>query len=203
MKLYFSPGACSLSVRILLHEMNLNAEYIEVDLKTKKTAQGEDFFKINIKGSVPALLTDNNELLTENVAIQQYLTTLNKSQQLLPSEADFSRFRVLEWLSYVSSDVHKAFGPLFDVRVPDDVKSNIFIPNLKNKLHYLESQMLNKSYLMGETFTLPDAYLFVVMRWLRKFKIDIKDWPNLDKYFALVKARESVKKALEEEGLLG
>ncbi len=203
MKLYFSPGACSLSVRILLHEMNLNSEYIEVDLKTKKTSQGEDYFKINPKGGVPALLTDNNELLTENAAIQQYLTTLDNAQQLLPSSADFSRFRVLEWLSYVSSDVHKSFGPLFDVRVPDDVKSNIFIPNLKNKLNYIDSQLLNKSYLMGETFTLPDAYLFVVLRWLRKFKIDLKDWPNLDKSFALVKARQSVKQSLEEEGLLG
>lgn len=88
MKLYFSPGACSLSVRILLHEMNLKAEYIEVDLKSKKTSTGDDYFKINVKGSVPALLTDNNELLTENAAIQQYLTTLDNAQQLLPSEAD-------------------------------------------------------------------------------------------------------------------
>lgn len=199
MKLYFSPGACSLTVRIALHELNLDVEYVKVDIKTKKLENGEDYFKINPKGAVPVLLTDDNQILTENVAILEYLVAFANNETLLPSVSDFRRFRVLEWLSFVSSDVHKSFSPLFDTRVPDDIKAEIFIPNLKKKLTFIETQLPNKTYLMGDTFTLPDCYLFTVMRWLRKFKIELQEWPNLAKYFDNLKNRESIKQSLEEE----
>ena len=172
MKLYFSKGACSLSVRIIAHELGLKLDYEAVDLHTKKTATGNDYYAVNIKGSVPALLLDNGELLTENVAIQEYLADTYPST-LLPPQKDFQRYRVLEWLSFMASDVHKGFGPLFSSEVPQALKDTIFLPSLKNKLNLLDKHFSGHTYLLGDTFTLPDAYCFVMMRWLSAFKIPI------------------------------
>lgn len=199
MKLYYSRGACSLAVRIVAHELNVSVDFESVDLKTKKTESGKDFLTINPKGAVPTLVVDN-EVLTENVAIMQFLAEKQKSQTVLPPAGHFSRYRVLEWLSFVSSDVHKSFGALFNADVPADLKNSLFIPLLKKRFNFVEKAMENNTYLTGENFTLPDAYFFVMIFWLHHFKINVSEWPNISRYFNELKARKSVQKALAEEG---
>jgi len=201
MKLYYSKGACSLAVRIVIHELELKAEFESVDLKTKQTEKGDDFFKINPKGAVPALCLDDHQLLTENAVIQQYLADKHQAHHLLPAIGDFNRYRVLEWLNFVSTDLHKGCGPLFNANVPQEIKDTVFKPALKKKLDVVEQQLDNKDYLLGKNFTLPDAYLFVVMRWLNHLGLDMKIWPNMSRYFAALKERKSIKQALQEEGL--
>lgn len=201
MKLYFSPGACSLAVRITIHELNLPCEFEAVDLKTKQTASGVNYLTVNHKGSVPGLQIDADTFLTENAVIQQYLADTNKAYHLLPALGDFKRYRVLEWLNYVSTDVHKSFSPLFNGLVPENSKQEIFIPILKSKLAYLNRELEGKHYLMGDEFTLPDGYLFVTLRWLPAFKISLDEFPNVKKYFDTVKERPSVQRSMQEEGL--
>lgn len=198
MKLYYSKGACSMSIRITAHELGLKMDYESVDLGTKKTATGQDFWHINSKGSVPTLITAEKQQLTENIAILQYLADTHPSS-LLPKIGDFSRYRVLEWLSFMATDFHKAFSPLFNHTVPQDMKDAIFIPLLKKKVEYLNQSLKGKTYLTGETFTLPDAYCFVTLRWLAGNKIALSDYPDLQRYFNQVADRESVKAALKEE----
>lgn len=201
MKLYFSKGACSLVVRIIIHEIGLTADYEEVDLKTKKTKNGDDFLKINPKGAVPTLMTDKNQILTENSVIQQFLADTNHATQLLPPMGDFNRYRVLELLNFISTDIHKGFGPLFNPKIPAQVKEEIAIPNLISKFNFLDSYLQQKKYLMGDTFTLPDAYLFVMLYWLSHFKMDMATWSNLSSYFNELKNRKSIQQAMTEEGL--
>jgi glutathione S-transferase len=138
MKLYFSKGACSLAVRIVINEIGLKSEYEEVDLKNKKIAQGEDFLQVNPKGAVPALYTDDKHLLTENAVIQQYLADTNKAYQLLPQLGEYKRYQVLEWLNFVSTELHKGFSPLFNPALDLGVKKEIFIPNLQKKFGFVD-----------------------------------------------------------------
>lgn len=201
MKLYFSRGACSLTVRIVLHEIGVSCNYEEVDLKTKQTKSGADYFKINSKGAVPALELDDGVILTENSAIHQYLADEYDAVQLLPPVGDFRRYRVIEWLGFMNSDVHKAYGPLFNSKVPENLKNEIFIPLLKNKLKILDNHLLHNKFLLNEEFTLPDAYLFVMLLWLRNFKISLSEWPNLARFYKEVGARKSVQRAMEEESI--
>lgn len=201
MKLYYSKGACSLVIRILIHEMNINIEFESVDLKTKKTESGADFLKISGKGGVPVLLTDDSQILTENVVIQQYLADKYQDTQLLPPINDFKRYRVLEWDNYISTELHKGFGPLFHFNFSQEVKESFFIPAIESKLKYINEQLENKKFLLGDDFTLPDAYLCVILLWCNHFKINIAQWPKLASYSARLKQRESVIKAFKEEGL--
>jgi glutathione S-transferase len=201
MKLYFSKGACSLAVRIIIHEVGAKAEFEAVDIKIKKTETGEDFFKINPKGAVPVLLTDDKEILTENAAIQQYLADKYQAEKLLPPSTNFKRYRVLEWLNFAASDLHKGFGPLFNPNFPQDVKDSFVKPLLKSKFSYVNQHLQKNKYLTGEEFTLPDAYLFLLLTWLAHFDMDLKEWPELARFFNEVKNRPAVKKSLEEEGL--
>lgn len=201
MKLYFSKGACSLSVRIALHETGIASEFESVDLKTKKTASGEDYFTINPKGAVPALRLDDNSVLTENAAIQQYLADRAHATHLLPEVGNIDRYRVLECLSFISSDVHKGFGPLFSAEVPEELKEKIFRPSLMKKFLYLDKHLAKNKFLKGNEFTLPDGYLFVVSRWIPAVKMDMSQLPNLARYMNDVKARKAVQQALQEEGL--
>jgi glutathione S-transferase len=201
MKLYYSKGACSLAVRIVINEIGLNSEYEAVNLKEKKTASGEDFFKINSKGAVPALITDDKHLLTENAVIQQYLADTNKAQQLLPLMGDFKRYEVLEWLNFVSTELHKGFGPLFNPAVPAEMKNEIVIPMLKKKFAFVDKQLVNNKYIAGDHFTLPDGYLFVMLTWANNMAIDLSDCEALMRHFAELKQRPSIQKSLQEEGL--
>jgi len=201
MKLYFSKGACSLAVRIVAHELNLKLEYEAVNLHggpTKTTASGKDYLSISPKGNVPALVLDNGELLTENAVIQQYLADTHPSS-MLPPLSDFKRYRVLEWLNFMSSDMHKAFSPLFNPKVPVELKESIFIPVLKERLNTVNKGLEGRTYLLGDDFTLPDTYCFAMLRWLPNFNVGLVDYPNIQLFFQAVSDRPAVKTALEEE----
>lgn len=202
MKLYYTSGDNSLAIRIIIHELNLDCEYEAVDLSTKLTETGEDYFKINPKGQVPALLISKERLLTENAIIQQYLADKYHAVGLLPVIPAFERYRVLEWLNFISTEVHKTFSSLYKKTVPDSVKQDVFYPLLKRKYDYIDSHLANNTYLMGKQFTLPDSYLFTSLTWLIQLNINFDPWPNLWRYFKLLNQRPSVKKSLEEENLL-
>jgi len=201
MKLFFSKGACSLVDHIIINELALPAEYEAVDLKTKKTATGGDFLEINPKGSVPALITDDNETLTENAVILQYLADTNKATQLLPALGDFKRYKVLEWLNYVATELHKGFGPLFNPDMPQEIKDNFALPLLKKKFTFIDEHLQNHQFLSGEHFTIPDAYLFVMLLWASNIKIDLSGLSNLSRYFSDLKKRDSILRSLKEEDI--
>lgn len=201
MKLYYSKGACSIAARITLHEIGIDCEFESVNLKTKQTETGQDFLKINPKGSVPTLITDQNEILTENSAIQQYLADKFNATQLLPAVNNMKRYRVVEWLSFISSDLHKTCGNFFNPNLPTDVKDNIFHPIFKSKLDYVEQQLHHNKFLTGDHFSVADSYLFVILSWLPIFKMDMAKWPKLASYFMQLTKRDSVKRSLAEEGL--
>lgn len=200
MKLYYAKGTCSLAVRIVINELELPCEFESVNLKTKKTSSEQDFLQINPKGSVPVLLTDENEVLTENAVIQQYLADTYHATQLLPTTDNFKRYRILEWLNFISTELHKGCGPLFHPGIPIEMKNNLFKPALKAKLSYVEKN-LQKKFLLGEEFTLADPYLFVILTWMPHFKITIAEWPQLTRYYNELTQRPSIKKSLQEEGL--
>ncbi len=202
MKLYYTPGACSLAIRIVLNELAVAYSDEKVDLSTKKTESGHDFYQINPKGSVPALQLDDGKVLTENSVIQQYLADTYKNYQLLPEIGDAKRYQVLIWLNYVSTELHKGCSPLFNPNIPADVKTKVFIPNLRAKLDFVEKQLQHtKAYLAGSEFTLADGYLFTVLSWLPHFDIDVAAWPGLHAFMTTLRARPSVKQALTQEGL--
>ncbi len=201
MKLYYSKGACSLAVRILLHEIGVACAFGSVHLKTKQTETGQDFLSINPKGSVPALALDNQEVLTENAVIQQYLADTYQATHLLPPVPDFRRYRVLEWLNFIAADLHKGCGLLMKPTLSEDIKENVFRPVLNQKLQYLSERLEQTPHLCGEQFSLADAYLFVILSWFPAFKVKWADWPVLSKYFSQLKERSAIQKALAEEGL--
>lgn len=202
MKLYYSKGACSLAVRIIIHELNLNAEFISVDLKTKKTEHGEDFISINHKNSVAALVLDSGEVLTENVVIMQYLADTHNATHLLAPTTDLKRYRILEWMNYLTTEIHKTYGPLFSPATSEDMKQHYSRPLLARKFQLIEDHLQKNHYLMGESFTLPDAYLFVMLRWLVPIaKLSFDQFPNLKRYFETLKQRETIQTSLKEEGL--
>ncbi|MGC1182845.1 glutathione transferase GstA [Legionella sp.] len=201
MKLFFSKGACSLATHIIINELALISEYEAVDLITKKTATGNDFLKINPKGAVPTLITGDNKTLTENAIILQYLADTNNATQLLPTLGDFKRYRVLEWLNYVATELHKGFGPLWNPDMPQEIKNNLVIPLLKKKFTFIDKHLQNHKFLSGEHFTLPDAYLFVMLLWAANVKIDLSELFNLSRYFSDLKKRDSILKSLKEEDI--
>jgi glutathione S-transferase len=201
MKLYYTKGACSLAVRIILNELKLNCEYEAVDLKAKKTESSKDFLAINIKGAVPTLVTNDDQVLTENAVILQYLADAQQAHELLPPLGDFKRYRVLEWLNYITTELHKTEGMLFNPKWPQEIRNDIIIPIIKTKLTFVNEQLKDKNYLLGDSFTLPDAYLFVMLSWLPGFKINLEEWSNLSRFFKHVNKRPAVQKSLQEEGL--
>lgn len=201
MKLYYSKGACSLAVRIVMHEIGLQCEFEAVNLKTKQTQTGANFLEINPKGGVPTLVLDDNTILTENAVIQQYLADTFNATQLLPPLKDFQRYRVLEWLNFVSTDLHKGVAPLFNPNLAQEVKE-VFKTNLKKNLQFLDNHLKQQSCLLdNKQFTLADGYLFVVLTWLPHFQINLNEYNNLARYFSELKDRPSIQQALTEEGL--
>lgn len=201
MKLYYTSSVCSLAVRIVVHELGIPCEYESVNLKSKQTEAGIDYLKINPKGSVPALQLNDKQMLTESAVILQYLADEYNAIELLPPVGNMKRYRVLEWLNFVGTDLHRYCAPLFWSKFSDDIKANIFQPILRNKLSIVEQRLRNNQFLMGDRFTLGDSYLFVILIWLAKLKFSMTDWPNLSRYFYNMKQRESVQRSLEEEGL--
>ena len=201
MKLFYSKGSCSLNIRILVNELGIDCEYDAVNHADKKTESGHDYYQINPKGSVPALQLDDGSVLTENIVILQYLAERYKATELLPAIGNFQRYRVLEWLSYASSELHKSFSPFFNKALSNEVKQEVFLPVLKNKLNYMNTELADAEYLVSDHFTLPDIYAFVTLRWLGVTHLKLEDWPNVAAFFARIKARPAVAAALEAEGL--
>ena len=200
MKLYYSPGACSLSPHIVLCEAGLPHELIKVDLKTKKTEHGDDFNAINPKGYVPTLVTDDGEVLTEGPAIVQYLADLAPAKNLAPAAGTMARVRLQEWLNFISTEVHKGFGSLF--RNPLAEWQEVVRATLAARCAYLARVLEKQPYLLGEQFSVADAYLFTVLNWSQWVKIDLSPWTALIAYQARVAARPGVQQALKKEGLL-
>lgn len=201
MKLYYSPGACSLSPHIVSREAGLPVDLVKVDTKTKKVEDGSDFLAINPVGVVPVLTLDNNETLTEGPAIVQYLADMKPESGLMPKQGSFERYRVLEWLNFITSELHKQFTPLFKPNTPDDYKA-IAKENVLKAFKRVNTVLADKPYLTGDTFTVADAYLFVVSNWARFHNIDLAQWPNLSAFMERVKARPAVQEAMKAEGLI-
>lgn len=199
MRLYYSKGACSLACRIIINELNIDCSYTSVNLRTKKTETEEDFLEINPKGAVPVLITNNNEVLTENTVIQQYLADTYKALQLLPEVGNLKRYRVLEWLNFISTELHKGMGILFNPILPQSIKEEYFYPIIYKKLAYVNQELTSKTYLLEDHFTLPDSYLFVILLWCRGFKLDMEEYPQLQRYFDDLKNYPAVAKSLQEE----
>lgn len=201
MKLYFSPGACSLSPHIVACEAGIELELEKVDTKTHKTASGVDFYTLNPKGYVPALQLDDGAILTEGPAVIQYLADRAPAAKLAPANGTLERYRLQEWLNFITSEVHKAFSPLFSKATPAEQRQAA-IDKLGTRFDYLVTQLAGKSFLMGEQFTVADAYLFTILNWSNYVKFDLSKWPALTQYLGRVSARPAVQKALREEGLL-
>jgi glutathione S-transferase len=201
MKLYFSPGACSLSPHIVLREAGLNFDLEQVDNKTKQTKTGADFWKINAKGYVPVLQFDNGDVLTEGPAIVQYIADQKPESGLAPKAGTIERSRLQEWLNFITSELHKGFSPLFRPNTPEDYKA-IARENLFKRIEYVDKQLAGKQYLMRDRFTAADAYAFTVLNWSNVLKLDISPYPNVLAYLVRVKARPKVQEALKAEGLL-
>lgn len=198
MKLFYKPGACSLSPHIVLREAGLDFSIESVDLATKKTETGEDYLRINPKGQVPALLLDDGSLLTEGVAIVQYLADIVPDRQLIAPSGTLSRYHAIEWLNFVATELHKGFSPLFNPKTPDEYKA-IARERLDKQFSYVDSELAKHDYLLGSKFSVADAYLFTVTRWANALKLDIKQRSHLDKYMARVADRPAVKDALAAE----
>ena len=200
MKLYYAPGACSLSPHIVSREAGIPVELKKTSTKDKTIDGGGDYWKVNGKGYVPALELDNGQVLTEGPAIVQYLADQKPETGLAPKAGSIERYKVQEWLNFITSEIHKGFSPLFRPTTPDEYKK-ISKENLANRFGWLDKQLAGKDYLMGKQFTVADAYLFTVLRWTTPTQIDLSKWPNLTAYLARVAARPKVQEALKAEGL--
>jgi glutathione S-transferase len=200
MKLYFSPGACSLSPHIVSREAGIALDLEQVDNREKKTKGGKDYWSVNPKGQVPVLELDSGQRLTENAAIVQYLADQNPGSGLIPPPGSLDRYRVQEWLSFVGSELHKTYGPIFRPTTPDEFKK-LSRESLGKRFDWLDKQLAGKQYLMGDKFTVADAYMFAVLRWSPRVDIDLGRWPNIKAYVDRVAARPKVQEAMKAEGL--
>jgi len=201
MKLYYSPGACSLSPHIALLEAGLPYDLVKVDLRAKKLENGDDYLKVNPKGQVPALALDSGELVTEGPVIVQMIADKVKDKNLAPARDSAERYKLLEWLNYITTEVHKNFGPIFSPALTDDAKA-FFKDRVMGKFKYLDTQLAGRDYLMGKQFTVADGYLFTMLTWAERMKFDMSGLPNLTAYKTRVAARPKVQEALTKEGLL-
>ena len=200
MKLYYSPGACSLSPHIVLREAGTKFELVKTSTKTHQLADGTDYYTINPKGYVPLLELDNGDRLTEGPAIVQYIADHAPASGLAPAAGTMARYRLMEWLNFVSSELHKSFSPLFNPSMPEDAKT-AFKTKIRDRLQWVDSKLEGCDYLMGERFCVADAYLFTVTNWAAPVGLEIGDLKNLVAYRARVGARPAVQEALQAEGL--
>ena len=201
MKLFYSPGSCSLASHIVLEESGLPYSLTRVNLKDKTTENGEDYNKINPKGYVPCVRLDNGELLGENTALLAYLGELKPASALMPAAGTMENYRAREWLGFISSEIHKNCSAFFRPGVPE-ATLQFQRELLSKRLTYLDAQLAGKSYLTGAKFTAPDAYLFVVLSWFGKVGIDLAAYPNVKAFQERVGVRAAVRKVMQDEGLL-
>ena len=199
MKLYFSPGACSLSPHIALREAGLDFQLVKVDLKNRKlSADGSDFTKINPKGYVPVLELDDGSRLTEGPAIVQFIADQKPESGLAPKSGALERYRLQEWLTFINSEIHKGFSPLFKQNTPDDYKA-VARENLRGRLAFVAEHLAKNEFLLGERFSVADGYLFTVLNWTQWMGIDLAQWPSLVAFQERVGSRPAVKAALAAE----
>lgn len=201
MKLYYFPGACSLSPHIVSLEAGVPVTMVKIDSKTKKTESGADYLQVNSKGAVPALQLDDGRVLTEGPAIVQYLADLKPESGLAPRAGTFERYQLMEILNYITSEIHKSFSPLFNPASSAEVKET-FAANLGKKFDWLSGFLGKKPFLLGNTFTVADAYLFTVLNWTGHVKIDLNKWPVLADYQSRIAKRPKVIEAMKAEGLI-
>lgn len=201
MKLYYSPGACSLASHIALHETGLPFEIDRLVKSTGGTESGEDFLRVNPKGYVPTIRLDDGSVLTEGAAVLQYIADRKPGSGLAPEAGTMARYRLQEWLTFISSELHKSFSLLFNKDMPEAAKA-VARGNLGRRFGHVEAQLANQPYLMGEQFTVADAYLFVVANWSNFVGFDLGPFPRLGAYMARVSARPAVQAAMKAEGLL-
>jgi len=201
MKLYYAPGACSLSPHIVATEAGIALELEKVDLASHKTEGGQDYMAINPKGYVPALRLDDGSVLTEGPAIVQYLADQKPASGLAPAAGTIERYRLQEWLTFIGTELHKSFGALFNKASGDETKQTAKA-NIAKRLCYLNDQFANRQFLLGGNFTVADAYAFTIVNWTNFVGIDLKPYPNVAAYMARVGARPKVQETLKAEGLL-
>jgi len=200
MKLYFTPGACSLAPHIALREAGLRFDLEPVDLGTKRTKGGADFTKVNAKGYVPALALDDGQVLTECATLVEYIADQNPESNLAPKAGSIERYRLREWLGFIASELHKGFGPLFGDKAPESYK-DVVRANLAARFGYLDKHLAGKQFLMGSQFTVADAYCFTIVGWSSHVGISLDRWPNLKAYMDRVAKRPNVQATLKAEGL--
>ncbi len=198
MKLYFNPSVCSLSPHIALREAGLNFELVKVDIRAHTVADGSDYYQINPKGYVPVLKLDNGELLTEGSVICEYIADLNPAANLAPPLGTMARTRLREWMAFISTEVHKGFGPLFNPAMTEELKT-MTRTKLAERLEWIVGQLGDKPYLTGDTFTIADCYLFTVLGWGKWTGVDIAQWPSLVSYVDRIAARPKVIEAMAAE----
>jgi len=204
MKLYFSPGACSLAAHIVISELELPCTFIKVDLRLKKTEAGDDFLAINPKGQVPTLALDNGEMLTECAAMLQYLADLKPEKGLLPSAGSFERVRAQEWLNFIATEIHKNFTPLFAadriLQNPEgkEQMKDFYKKSLGAKFNLLRAHLQKNDFMLGKNFSIVDAYLYVCLTWGKFVGVELTEWPELRSYVDRVFNRPAVQKARKE-----
>lgn len=200
MKLYYAPGACSLSPHIVLREAGLPFEIEKVDLGKKKTESGADYLQINPKGYVPALVLPDGGLLTEGPAIVQYVADQVPDKALAPAAGSMERYRLQEWLNFVATEIHKGFAPLWSDATPADYKTTL-VTTLKQRFTILNEHLAKNAYLMGEAFTVADPYAFTCLNWARYLNIKLDTYRNVIAYLERIAKRPKVQEALKAEGL--
>lgn len=198
MKLYFSAGACSLSPHIVLQELGLPYELVRVDMMTKRTSEGQDFFTVNAKGAVATLQLDDGRILTEGPAIVQYLADLKPEAKLAPANGTFERAQLQEWLNFISSELHGGVSPMFNPELPEKAREIIKAKLLK-RIASVEPTLAKQEYLLASGFSVADAFLFTILSWMPYFSIDIAQWPGIAAHSKRVEARPSVVAAREAE----
>ena len=201
MKLYYAPGACSLSPHIVARELGIDIDLEKTDNRTKRTASGADYLTINSKGYVPAIELDDGQVLTEGPALVQYLADQKPEARLVPPAGTMERYRMQEMLGYINSELHKTYSPLFNDATPQETR-NERLAYLKKRYAVLNDRLANRPYLFGDQLTVADAYLFVVTRWANFVKLDLSGFPNVLAFQQRVAARPAVKAAMKAEGLL-
>lgn len=201
MKLFYTPGACSLAPHIVSLEAGIELELDKVDAKTKRTASGNDYLAINPKGYVPALQLDDGEILTEGPVISQYLADKKPSAGLVPAAGTIGRYRLMEMLGYINSEIHKSYSPLFKSDIAPATREER-LAYLRNRYAVIEQRLSQRQYLVGDSFTIADAYLFTVTRWANAVKFDLSEFPNVRAFQTRIAARPAVQAAMKTEGLI-
>jgi glutathione S-transferase len=200
MKLYYAPGACSMASHILLNESGVAYEIEKVDLKTHRTEKDQDFYKINPKGYVPALQLDNGKLLTENIAILSYLSDPKPGQQAAVSTDNMNHYQKLEWLAFISTELHKGFSPLFSKTISPEFRQACK-EKIAKRFDLFDKHLANQKFMMEDAFGAADAYLFTILSWCPKAGVDLSSWKNLVSFVERLQSRPAIQKTMKEEGL--